>query len=208
MAVTATLGSGPVMIYFGQEVGEPANGAEGFGREDARTTIFDFWGVPNHQLWVNDGAYDGGALPENLQKVREFYAKLLNLSRDTPAINSGELYDLTWANFGWAPGYTRNTFAYFRYTEDQQVLVIVNFDFEEAKDLKLTIPAAAWESMGLSPERMYTLKDLFLSEKEYSFEGPGTMTLTQGVSSLSIPLEPREVLILELSDAGELPVVE
>jgi glycosidase len=208
MAVTATLGSGPVMIYFGQEVGEPANGAEGFGREDARTTIFDFWGVPNHQLWVNDGAYDGGALPENLQKVREFYAKLLNLSRDTPAINSGELYDLTWANFGWAPGYTRNTFAYFRYTEDQQVLVVVNFDFEEAKDLNLTIPAAAWESMGLSPERMYTLKDLFLSEKEYSFEGPGTMTLTQGVSSLSIPLEPREVLILELSDAGELPVVE
>jgi glycosidase len=208
MAVTATLGSGPVMIYFGQEVGEPGNGKEGFGGEDARTTIFDFWGVPNHQLWVNGGAFDGGALPEDLKEVRNFYARLLTLSRDTPAINSGQLYDLTWANFDWSPGFTSKTFAYFRYVEDQQVLVVVNFDLEEDTELNLTIPTAAWDSMGLDPLRLYTLKDLFLSEKEYSFDGIGTTTLEQGVSSLSITLKPREVLILNLEDSGPLPTPE
>ena len=49
MIVTATLSKGPVMVYFGQEVGEPAAGAEGFGPDDGRTTIFDYWGVPEHR---------------------------------------------------------------------------------------------------------------------------------------------------------------
>jgi glycosidase len=47
MVVSATLNSGPVMVYFGQEVGEPGKGAEGFGGEDGRTTIFDYWGYPS-----------------------------------------------------------------------------------------------------------------------------------------------------------------
>jgi glycosidase len=46
MTVAATLASGPVMLYMGQDVGEPAHGSEGFSGEDGRTTIFDYWGVP------------------------------------------------------------------------------------------------------------------------------------------------------------------
>ncbi|RYE13801.1 MAG: alpha-amylase, partial [Sphingobacteriales bacterium] len=46
MIVTATLSAGPVMVYLGQEVGEAANGSEGFSGNDGRTTIFDYWGVP------------------------------------------------------------------------------------------------------------------------------------------------------------------
>lgn len=62
MTISSTISSGPVMIYFGQEVGEPGLGVEGFGGEDGRTTIFDYWGVPEHQKWVNNGKFDGGNL--------------------------------------------------------------------------------------------------------------------------------------------------
>ncbi len=67
MVVSATIDKGPVMIYFGQEVGEPAAGAEGFGGNDGRTTVFDYWGVPEHQKWMNGKKYDGG-LPERRAK--------------------------------------------------------------------------------------------------------------------------------------------
>src|SRR6185437_806875 len=36
MIVAATLACGPVMVYFGQEVGEPADGIEGFNGDDGR----------------------------------------------------------------------------------------------------------------------------------------------------------------------------
>ena len=35
--------SGPVMIYFGQEVGVDSVGRKGFQGDDGRTTIFDYW---------------------------------------------------------------------------------------------------------------------------------------------------------------------
>ena len=64
MIVTATMNTGPVMIYFGQEVGEPAAGEQGFSGDDGRTTIFDYWGVPEHQKWLNNGKFDGGQLSD------------------------------------------------------------------------------------------------------------------------------------------------
>ena len=40
---TAVMHSGPVMIYFGQEIGVDSVGAKGFQGDDGRTTIFDYW---------------------------------------------------------------------------------------------------------------------------------------------------------------------
>ncbi|MEL7147355.1 MAG: alpha-amylase family protein, partial [Bacteroidota bacterium] len=58
MVLSATMHRGPVMIYFGQEVGEPGIGSEGFSGPDGRTTIFDYWGVPEHQKWMNESKFD------------------------------------------------------------------------------------------------------------------------------------------------------
>ena len=51
-----------LMIYFGQEVGEPGAGNEGFQGDDGRTTIYDYWGVPEHQKWMSSGKFSGEAL--------------------------------------------------------------------------------------------------------------------------------------------------
>ncbi len=95
MLFSAASGMGPVMIYFGQETGEPAAGAEGFQGDDGRTTIFDYWGVPEHQKWMNDGRFDGGKLSAAQKKLRSEYAKILHLCKDSEAIRLGTFEDLT-----------------------------------------------------------------------------------------------------------------
>ena len=57
MVVSATIGTAPTMLYFGQDVGEKGDGDAGFGKA-SRTTIFDYWGVPAHQRWMNKGKFD------------------------------------------------------------------------------------------------------------------------------------------------------
>ncbi|QQL51496.1 alpha-amylase [Mucilaginibacter ginkgonis] len=130
MIITATLSTGPVMIYFGQEVGEPGMGTEGFSAEDGRTSIFDYWGVPQHQKWVNGGKYDGGALSDEQKSLRNFYSKLLNAVKDNEALSRGEFYELMLAN-GKSPGVDTHTYIYLRYTANKRVLIITNFNREE-----------------------------------------------------------------------------
>ncbi|TKB98279.1 alpha-amylase family glycosyl hydrolase [Pedobacter cryotolerans] len=131
MVVTATLSSGPVMIYNGQEVGEPAQGAEGFGGDDSRSSIFDYWGLPKHQKWMNDGAFDGGKLTEEEKSLRQFYSKLLNLVNENEAIASGNFYELLQENQS-SQGFNDKVYAYLRYTENKRVLVLANFNRNEA----------------------------------------------------------------------------
>ncbi|MBS7562834.1 alpha-amylase family protein [Mucilaginibacter sp. Bleaf8] len=125
--VTATLANGPVMIYFGQEVGEPAAGASGFSGDDGRTTIFDYWGVAEHQKWVNNGAFDGEMLSEDQKQLRGFYAKLLNITGKHEAITNGKFYELMVAN-QQSPGFSEKVYMYLRYTESERILVLVNFN--------------------------------------------------------------------------------
>jgi glycosidase len=180
MVVSATLNSGPVMVYFGQEVGEPGKGAEGFGGEDGRTTIFDYWGVPEHQKWLNGGKFDGALLSNGQKQLREFYTRLLNLCTSHEAIRKGSLYDLQEAN-RQNNGYdTTKVYAYLRFTDTQRVLVVVNFDAENSKELNLHIPENAWAAMKLAPEKNYQLTDL-LGKQTISFnasqpEGSATGT--------------------------------
>ena len=96
-AVLFALGRGPVMVYHGQETGEPAAGVEGFGGDDARTSIFDYWSMPEFQKWVNGGRYDGGRLSDEQRALRAWYRELLHSSRE-PAFETGEFYGLNHAN--------------------------------------------------------------------------------------------------------------
>ena len=49
---TAVLHSGPVMIYFGQDIGVDSIGPKGFQGDDGRTTIFDYWVKHSHEIKV------------------------------------------------------------------------------------------------------------------------------------------------------------
>lgn len=135
MVIAATLGSGPVMLYFGQEEGEKGAGIEGFAGEDGRTTIFDYWGVPAHQQWMNNGLFDGGLLNDDQHALRAFYVKLMNITKQSTAIHSGKFVEIE-----NRPGFNDKQYAYLRYNGEQQLLIVVNFDHNAALDAQVTLP--------------------------------------------------------------------
>ncbi|MFD1628692.1 alpha-amylase family glycosyl hydrolase [Pseudopedobacter beijingensis] len=135
MVVSATISGGPVMIYFGQEVGEPGKGNEGYGGEDGRSTIFDYWGVPEHQKWMNAGRFDGKALSAQQQDLRAFYSRLLNLVKAEPAIVKGTFTELTVISNS-----QEKTYAYLRSFGKEHVLVLANFNRGNPIDVKIKLP--------------------------------------------------------------------
>jgi glycosidase len=148
MIVSATLATGPVMIYSGQEVGEPAEGTTGFSGDDGRTTIFDYWGVPAHQQWMNNGKFDGGNLSSAQKELRGFYSKLLNIVKANEALSTGEFYELMIAN-EHQPGFDTMLYIYLRYTQQQKVLVVTNFNRTE-RAINIKIPVELLVKFGLT----------------------------------------------------------
>lgn len=153
MAVSATLNSGPIMVYFGQEVGEPGAGESGFSGDDGRTTIFDYWGVPEHQKWVNEHKYDGALLSDEQKSLRAFYKKLLHTVTENEVFKTGKLYDLQPHNLS-NPAYNADmVYAFVRYSDKQKVLVVCNFN-KTAELVKLVIPSALLSEMGIEEDKL------------------------------------------------------
>jgi glycosidase len=154
MLVTATLSTGPVMVYSGQEVGEPANGAEGFGGDAGRTSIFDYWGVPELQKWVNNGQFDGGQLSQSQHQLHTFYHRLLNTVKNNEALCNGKFYELMLANEHQS-GFNNRIYIYLRYTDKQRVLVICNFNRHE-QNMHVAFPPDLLSQLKLSGEIDFT----------------------------------------------------
>lgn len=154
MIVSATLSTGPVMVYFGQETGEPAAGNEGFSGDDGRTSIFDYWGVPEHQKWVNNGNFDGGQLSEGQKKLRDFYTRLLNAVHHNEALRDGKFYELMLAN-EHQNGFNQKLYIFLRYTNNQRILVIANFNRSETK-MQVKLPGDLLNQLHLSGSKQFT----------------------------------------------------
>ncbi len=160
MIVSATLNRGPVMIYFGQEVGEPAAGTEGFSGADGRTTIFDYWGVPEHQKWVNNGAFDGGQLSDRQKELHNFYSRLLNAVKSSDALSNGKFYELMMAN-EHSSGFNTRLYMYLRYTDKERILVVTNFNRSE-QIINVKLPADLINQLNLTGPK--DIKDLLSSK--------------------------------------------
>ncbi|WKN41211.1 alpha-amylase family glycosyl hydrolase [Tunicatimonas pelagia] len=180
--------SGPVMVYFGQEVGEPAEGESGFSGNDGRTTIFDYWGVPEYQKWVNDGLFDGGQLSEEQRELREFYRDLLNLAQEE-AIRSGYFYDLHPHNRHFTEGYNDQVYAFLRFTGNQRLLIVSNFDAHNTHSFNLKIPVTATQAMGLPEGSTYSLQDIFQTETTATMN-TSEVIISEGDAGIPMNLPP------------------
>lgn len=189
MVVSATMGSAPVLIYFGQEVGEPGAQDAGFGRP-SRTSIFDYIGVPAHQRWMNAGAFDGGKLSAAEKSLRGFYQRLLRFTRGSAAL-SGQFADLHRYNRQQNAGYTDRLYAFARWSEKQELVILSNFSSETGFSGSLYIPASLIQAWGLK-EGNYPLKN------ELEGSGGFTLQVTNGTGKISVSLQPLESLILSL----------
>lgn len=165
MVISATIDQGPVMIYFGQEVGEPGAGAEGFQDDDGRTTIFDYWGVPEHQKWMNGGIFDGALLSDDQKLLRSFYSTLLNLAASHPAIAEGEYIDLTAFNIA-EKNFNDDVFACVRYTPEKKLLIVAGFN-PAARKISVAFSPAVVEKLLLDKNKNYQLKELLWEGEEF-----------------------------------------
>ena len=162
MIVAATLGRNPVLIWAGQEVGEKGMDLEGFSGIDGRTTIFDYWGVKALQAWTNHGQFDGKMLNAEQKSLRTFYQRLLTIARDHSAVNSGLMYDLEYAQ---GEGFDRHEqYAYIRKSEDELLLIVVNFDDKE-KEVSVRIPDDAFHYLQQEPLAKAKAADLLTGGK-------------------------------------------
>jgi glycosidase len=164
MTLSATLHTGPMMLYFGQELGVNPTISEGFQGEDGRTTIFDYWGVTEFQQYVNGGKFDGGALTVDQKNLRAFYENLNKFVTENEAVFAGNFYDLQYVNVdGQSPDYDKTRiYSYLRYTDHQKLLFIYNFDQEKTYHTNLRIPQGVWQdTLNLNSTVSYTLKQVF-----------------------------------------------
>lgn len=164
MTIAALLGTNPVMIYAGQELGEKGMDSEGFSGIDGRTSIFDYWGVRSLQAWANNGLFDGGGLDNEQRELRDFYCRLLQIARQNKAIRSGQMFDLEYAQgerFN-----KREQYCFLRKADDETLLIVVNFA-DRPIDLHINIPLQAREYLNM-PLTNVTATDLLTGQ---TFEG-------------------------------------
>ncbi len=159
MTALTCLHKGPVMIYFGQELGEAAEGESGFSGDDGRTTIFDYWHVPEHQKWMNSGLFNEDLLSEKQIQLRKSYTLLLKLAQFS-AIQKGEFYDLMWQNTDFKKFDSNKIYAFLRHTKNQVLLIVCNFD-DKKQFPHVIIPSHALEILNVPRPMRMSFRDIF-----------------------------------------------
>lgn len=187
MTVLATIGTSPLMIYFGQEVGEPGAEDAGFG-DPSRTSIFDYIGVPTHQRWMNNGKFDGGQSTEEEKSLRNFYKRLLNIAINHDAL-TGESVEIHYYNKEHTENYNHRVFSFVRFSEEEKLIVVTNFDTEVSHQFELRIPQDIISQWGLS-ENTYELKDLLYQQNN-------KLILRNGEGFINVSLAPLESFIFK-----------
>lgn len=164
MVLSATLHTGPLMLYFGQELGVDPTQQEGFQGEDGRTTIFDYWGVPEFQQWVNGGQFNEELLTTEQKTLRQFYGNLNAFVLKNEAVYAGGFYDLQYVNAnGQSFNYDGNIiFSYLRHTDNQKILFVYNFDESLTVETLIKVPQDVWTNvLKLGNTGDYKLKPVF-----------------------------------------------
>lgn len=148
LVTSAMISRGPFMIYYGQELGEPARDNEGFAGDNNRTTIFDYWSLSTIRRWLNGGKCDSELMSPFERWLRGVYKNVLTLCNHREALRDGNFYDLMYANLR-QPGFDpHRQFAFLRYTADDILLIVANFS-RAAAHVSINIPPEAFEAAGI-----------------------------------------------------------
>ncbi len=158
LLVSALMYTNPMMIYFGQELGEKGMDEEGFSGMDGRTTIFDYWTVDTIHRWRAGGKFTKANLTEDEVALQAYYAKVLKICNSSSAVREGKFYDLMYVN----PQLQRQ-YVFFRHTEEETLLVVANFAQHRA-DVSLCVPAHLFEYFRLEETEDCEWTDLLTDE--------------------------------------------
>ena len=189
MVVSTTISTAPTMVYFGQEFGEDGSENAGFGTP-SRTSIFDYVGVPSLQRWVNNKQFDGGESSKEETALRDFYKRLLNFTIKSDAL-MGEYKDIHSYNREHTEGYNAKVLSFVRFSEEEKLIVISNFNEKETYKFQLKIPSEIIKKWNLK-DGSYQLKDQLYNSKSFNLD----INNLEGV--VNIEIHPLASFILQL----------
>nr|WP_246457566.1 alpha-amylase family glycosyl hydrolase [Winogradskyella echinorum] len=189
MVVSATSSTAPTMIYFGQEFGEPGAEDLGFG-DPTRTSIFDYGSVPSQVRWVNDKKFDGGQSTEAEKELRDFYKRLLNFTINSSAL-MGNYQDIQHYNHQNTEWYNDKVLSFVRWSDDERLIVISNFNAENTYGFELQLPKDLVQKLKLQ-DGEYEVKDQLYNT--YT----STLKVDNGKAEVRIDIKPLESFILKI----------
>lgn len=165
LIVAACMNTNPMMVYFGQELGERGMDHEGFSGCDGRTTIFDYWSVDTIRRWRNGGKFDGRMLTDDEKRLQTAYRRVLTLCREEKAISQGQFFDLMYANIGGWRFNEHRQFTFLRKYGNEVLLFVINFD-PVPVEVAVNIPSHAFSFLQIPQVEHYQAVDLLTGERE------------------------------------------
>jgi len=189
MVVSATISTSPTMIYFGQEFGEAAKEDLGFG-DPTRTSIFDYGSVPSVVRWVNDMKFDGGQSTDAEKDLRDFYKRLLNFTINSSAL-AAHYADIHHYNREHTEWYNDQVLSFVRWSADEKLVVISNFNAENTYGFDLQIPMELINTWSLKAGAYEMEDQLYHNYK-------ATLNVEADSASIRIDINPLESFILKL----------
>ncbi|MDO4210393.1 MAG: alpha-amylase family glycosyl hydrolase [Bacteroidales bacterium] len=193
----ALMGTNPLMIYAGQELGETATDAEGFSGRDGRTTIFDYWSVEklNKLHALSASGKTTVAVGKNAEVLTpeetalfDYYHRVLTMRETQSAFTDGLFYDVMYVNYDNHQGFNPDRhYAFLRHSKEQTALVVCNFS-DEAAEMGVKIPAHAFDFFGME-EGSVKATELLSGKKT-------TLTLYRdGFADVSVPANGAVVIV-------------
>lgn len=166
LLVSACMGCNPMMIYFGQELGERGMNEEGFSGLDGRTTIFDYWTIDSIKRWRASGRFDGKQLSENEKELQKYYARILQLCNSEKALREGAFYDLMYVNPQNEDFDQTHEYVFLRRSGKELLLLVANFSDQEQTN-KIHIPQHAFDFLNIPPKEQVTATELITGKKTH-----------------------------------------
>ena len=144
VALSTLMNRSPFMIYNGQEYGENAADSD-----NGKTSIFDYVYLPS-MVCRGESSF---AHESSFARVFDFYKKLLHFRESHPAILHGAFYDLMWANPWYNNFDPQYVYAFLRYHGDDKLLIVINFNLNEDRNVTVSIPYDARQLIGGCDEK-------------------------------------------------------
>ena len=197
LLVSALLMPNPVMIYAGQEYGEPAADAEGFSGLDGRTTIFDYWNVPT--LYRAFSARS--QLTKAERELAHQYTLILNIAATEKAAAEGQFFDLMYVNPKSADFDPQRHYAFLRKKDEELLIVVANFsDAEETVGVR--IPAHAFDFLGIAEQDVKAVNLLHKGAQKIQLQRDGVVPMklqphSGAIYKIELKMEENDYLLNE-----------
>jgi len=145
MAAQVLSSEGPILLYAGQEVGEPGDGSEGYNGDNGRTSLFDYWSPPAlHDLHTAE--YQVTKLAAEQRYLVSEYQKLMAWAQEPAMRAAGGYYGLNYVHShdAAAGDLGRWVYTFLRYEKNVQVLLVAaNFHSQLPIETQIRVPQSA-----------------------------------------------------------------